>query len=125
MNYYLDVLKKYATFEGRARRSEYWMFVLINGLINVAFKILYIFIPPIVFLSLLYSLAVLIPSIAVTTRRLHDVEKSGWWQLLALLPILGWIPLLIWTCTDSTPGDNLYGSNPKTVEFTDSASENY
>ena len=113
------VFQKYAVFEGRARRSEYWWFVLayaivngvLSGLTN-AFKgsamgtIVAI-------LSAIVALAVIVPSIAVTTRRLHDIGKSGWWQLIALIPCVGTILLIVWTAKDSDPGDNMYGSNPK------------
>jgi uncharacterized membrane protein YhaH (DUF805 family) len=119
MNWYLEVLKKYALFEGRARRKEYWYFVLFNFLITV----LLIAIDYVTgtinvevgigLLSGIYSLAILVPSIAVSVRRLHDTDRSGWWVLISLIPIIGGIVLLIFMVQDSTSGDNRYGPNPK------------
>lgn len=115
MDWYLGVLKnKYAEFTGRARRTEYWMFALFNLLASMVLGV----VDRILFrghgiLGGLYSLAVLIPSIAVSIRRLHDTGRSGWWLLLAFVPILGWIALLIFAVQDSQPGANAYGPNPK------------
>jgi uncharacterized membrane protein YhaH (DUF805 family) len=114
MNYYSDVLKKYAVFSGRARRKEYWMFVLINTIISIVLgwaastnnQVL-------VGVSYLYVLAVLIPSIAVFVRRLHDTNHSGWWIFIGLIPLVGAIILLVFSVKDSQPGDNQYGPNPK------------
>lgn len=125
MYYYVEVLKKYATFEGRARRTEYWMFILFNALIRIALQIVSRIVPPVSYLASLYGLAVLIPGIAVTARRLHDIEKSGWLQLIGIIPIIGWIPMLIWTCTEGTIGDNLYGEDPKRAEFESDSTNNY
>lgn len=113
MDWYLAVLKKYAEFSGRARRKEYWMFTLVNaivmmvlmglGMVTKAFSVLY----------LVYCLGVLIPSIAVSFRRLHDTGRSAWWLLIALVPIVGAIVLLVFVCQDSAPGTNQFGANPK------------
>ncbi|TVP99592.1 MAG: DUF805 domain-containing protein [Planctomycetaceae bacterium] len=120
MNWYLEVLKKYAVFSGRARRKEYWMFILFNLIFAIIFSIL----DSVLFgipaegsgpLYLIYSLAVFIPAVAVSVRRLHDVGKSGFFLFIALIPIIGAIWLLILFCTDSQHGDNEYGPNPKTV----------
>lgn len=107
MKFYLDALKNYANFEDRANRQEYWMFVLFNIIFSLVASLLdYIF--GITFGSLgsgpidiLYSLALLIPSLAITVRRLHDINKSGWMILISLIPILGWIWILILLCTDT------------------------
>jgi uncharacterized membrane protein YhaH (DUF805 family) len=109
MKWYLAVLQKYATFSGRARRSEYWYFTLFNILISVVLMLLgaAMRIPV---LDSLYSLVVLIPSIAVAVRRMHDVNKSGWY---CLIPIYN----LVLACTDGTVGENQYGSDPKRPEF--------
>jgi len=122
VNWYLEVLKKYAVFSGRARRKEYWYFTLVNFLISLALATM-IYSDGINFHNLMYLvvdriyfLAILIPSIAVTVRRLHDTGKSGWWILIGLVPIAGSIALLIFTVQDSQPGENQYGSNPKTAE---------
>jgi uncharacterized membrane protein YhaH (DUF805 family) len=118
MNWYLEVLKKYAVFSGRARRKEYWFFVLFNIIIALALTFidfstgLYDVEFEIGLLSSLYSLAVLVPSIAVTIRRLHDTGRTGWWFLIAFVPIIGAIVLLVFMVFDSTPGDNQYGPNP-------------
>jgi uncharacterized membrane protein YhaH (DUF805 family) len=112
MNWYLTVLKKYAVFNGRARRKEYWMFVLFNLIFAIAAGILDRAIG-IVFIGLLYGLAVLLPGLAVAVRRMHDVGRSGWELLIVLIPIAGPIIVLINLCRDSNPGENKYGANPK------------
>ncbi len=113
MNWFLDAIKnKYAQFDGRAQREEYWMYFLfyIISYIVVAFVSYILHMP---FLVVIFILAILMPSIAITTRRLHDINRSGWWQLLGLIPIIGGIILLIWYVTDSDSGSNQYGPNPK------------
>ena len=112
MNWYLDVLKNYAVFNGRARRKEYWMFMLFNILISFAIGFIEGFLGSPGVIGLIYTLAVLVPSIAVAIRRLHDTGRSGWWVLLGLVPVLG-IILLIFLVLDSQPNDNEYGPNPK------------
>ncbi|NMH89103.1 DUF805 domain-containing protein [Flavivirga algicola] len=108
MNWYLKVLKQYADFSGRARRKEYWMFFLIS--IIISYGIIFISIglemPSLAMASTIYSFAVLIPSLAVGVRRMHDVGKSGWYLLI---PIYS----LILACTDSEAGSNKWGPNPK------------
>jgi uncharacterized membrane protein YhaH (DUF805 family) len=119
MSWYLEVFKKYAVFGGRARRKEYWMFVLINLVITVVLILIDILIGTfspqtgVGLLSGLYSLAVLIPFITVTVRRLHDTGRSGWSMLIGLIPIIGGIVLLIFMVQDSQPGANQYGPNSK------------
>jgi|TARA_B100001971_G_scaffold73686_1_gene67989 uncharacterized membrane protein YhaH (DUF805 family) len=108
MEWYLKVVRdNYANFNGRASRQEYWMFFLFNiifasvaGIADVFFGL--------GFLYPLYALAVLIPGLAVGIRRLHDVNKSGWWLLISLIPIIGVIWVIILLCTDSNPGENNY-----------------
>ena len=116
-----SVFSQYATFSGRARRSEYWFFVLFNYVISAALGFLgrYMFLFSI--LSGLYSLAVLIPSLAVTWRRLHDIGKGGGWYFFILIPLVGWIFLLVWLCRDSQPGQNAYGPNPKEPFYEDNS----
>lgn len=116
-----SVFSQYATFSGRARRSEYWFFVLFNYVISAALGFLgrYMFLFSI--LSGLYSLAVLIPSLAVTWRRLHDIGKGGGWYFFILVPLVGWIFLLVWLCRDSQPGQNAYGPNPKEPFYEDNS----
>ena len=123
MNWYLQALKKYADFSGRARRREYWVFVLFNIIISIVLSICDVFLgtysqaASIGILAGIYSLAVLIPGIAVTVRRLHDTGRSGWWILIVLVPIVGWIVLLIFMLLDSQP-QNAYGASPKAGEAT-------
>ena len=119
MNWYLHVLKNYATFSGRARRKEYWMFFLFNVLISLGLGVLdvvagtYSVEYETGFFSGLYSLLVLIPGIAVGVRRLHDTNRSGWWILISLIPIIGVLVLFVFMCLDSQPGTNRFGVNPK------------
>jgi uncharacterized membrane protein YhaH (DUF805 family) len=114
MNWYLDVIKnKYATFGGRARRKEYWMFFLINILVAIALAIIEAILGLPGILGGIYALALLIPGIAVTVRRLHDTGRTGWWILIGLVPVIGFIVLLVFMVLDSQPGDNAYGPNPK------------
>ena len=112
MEWYLKVLKQYADFEGRARRKEYWMFVLFNLLISIGLNIIGYALDTNI-LGLLYSIAVLIPGIAVSVRRLHDVGKSGWMLFIVLIPLIGAIWLIVLEATEGDPGDNEYGANPK------------
>lgn len=120
MKWYLDVLKNYATFTGRARRTEYWMFQLINVAIILVLELLIFLLPreALVFAAIpvvLYALAVLVPNIAVTARRLHDTGRSGWWMLISFVPFVGGIVLLVFTVMDSEPQPNMHGPNPKTM----------
>lgn len=122
MNWYMEVLRKYAEFSGRARRKEYWFFVLFNLIIAFVLG----FIDGLIgtfsadygigLLGGLYSLAVLIPGLAVSVRRLHDTGRSGWWLLIALIPFIGAIVLLIFMLSDSERGSNQYGPSPKYAE---------
>ena len=115
MNWYLDVLKnKYALFDGRARREEFWMFALINFIISAIVGAITKMIG-FESLSFLYSIAVLVPSLALGARRLHDTNRSGWWQLLSFIPIIGWIVLIIWYATEGDSGSNQFGENPKLI----------
>ena len=120
MNWYLTVLKKYAEFSGRARRKEYWMFALMNFLISILISIVGAVIGDTngliaVSLSGVYALFIFIPSLAVTVRRLHDTNKSGWWILITLVPLIGGLVLLIFMIMDSDPNTNAYGANPKSA----------
>jgi uncharacterized membrane protein YhaH (DUF805 family) len=118
MDWYLKVLKNYAGFDGRARRTEYWMFFLFSLIISVVLTV----IDGVVgmrsasgfgILSSLYSLAVLVPSIAVGIRRLHDTGKSGWWLFISLVPLIGGIWLIVLLATAGNVGSNQYGADPK------------
>lgn len=115
MKYWVECWKKYATFSGRARRKEYWMFILFNMLVAFGVNIVDAVLGMEGVLAAGYSLAALIPAWAVFTRRMHDIGKSGWWWLIGLVPVVGAIVLLVFACKDSEPGDNAYGPNPKGV----------
>ncbi|MEU6197456.1 DUF805 domain-containing protein [Streptomyces sp. NPDC047061] len=112
MNWYVDVLKKYVVFSGRARRKEYWMFALINLVIAIVLAVVGNAIH-FAALAAIYNLAVLLPSLGVAVRRLHDTGRSGWSILIGIIPLVGWIILLVWLASDSKPEDNQYGANPK------------
>ena len=120
MEWYLLVLKKYAEFGGRARRKEYWMFTLFNVIASLALGVVdgILGLGDMGFglLSGLYTLAVFVPSLAVSVRRLHDTGRSGWWLLIAFIPILGALSLLFFMVQDGEPGPNEYGPNPKLGE---------
>lgn len=120
MNWYLSVLKKYVVFSGRARRKEYWMFYLINILISLALGVAAGIMAgasgqdgPADLILWIYTLAILLPSLGVTVRRLHDTGRSGWWLLIGLIPVVGAIVLLVFTLLDGQPGQNEYGPDPK------------
>jgi uncharacterized membrane protein YhaH (DUF805 family) len=121
MNWYLEVLRKYLVFGGRARRKEYWFFVLFNIIIAMILAIIDSTIGTlnpetrVGLFSGIYSLAVLIPSFAVAIRRLHDTDRSGWWLLIGLVPLIGGLVLLVFFMLDGTPGSNQFGPNPKGV----------
>ena len=112
MNWYLDVLKKYTVFSGRAQRAEYWYFALFNIIISLVLGFMDGLVGTGGVLYGIYLLAVLLPSIAVGIRRLHDTDRSGWWLLLVLIPLAGLV-LLVFMVFDSKPGENQYGPNPK------------
>jgi uncharacterized membrane protein YhaH (DUF805 family) len=116
------VFENYANFNGRARRSEYWYYALTNFLIQMVFLCLFLLLSAsdnvgigLLFygLMMIYSLAVLIPSLAVAVRRLHDVGKSGWFYFIVLIPIIGAIWLLVLFFTEGDQGENAYGLDPK------------
>ena len=123
MNWYLQALKKYAVFSGRARRKEYWFFILIYLIIVVVLSVVDGFIGTAIsgasigILTLIYILAMLIPTIAVVVRRLHDTGRSGWWFFIQLVPLVGAFILLYFMVCDSQPGQNAYGPNPKEGEM--------
>ena len=123
MNWYLKVLTLYTQFSGRARRKEYWMFILFNMiiamillLIDNALGLSFNYVGNELgmgYLYWLYYLLTFLPGLAVMVRRLHDVGKSGWMFFIALVPIIGAIWLLVLFVKDSESGENKYGPNPK------------
>ncbi len=113
MHWFLDpITKHYADFEGRVGRQEYWMYVLFLCGIQFVLGALHLD-----FISMLLSLALLVPNLALASRRLHDIGKSGWWQLLMFIPIVGWIILIVWLATKTSSETNMYGAPavPKVV----------
>jgi uncharacterized membrane protein YhaH (DUF805 family) len=121
MNWFIQVIKNYATFSGRAQRAEYWYFVLFYVLIYLGLSLLdgvtgtFDSDTGAGLLGSIFVLAILIPSLAVTVRRLHDTDRSGWWLLIGLIPIIGGLVLLVFTVLDGTTGANTYGENPKSI----------
>jgi uncharacterized membrane protein YhaH (DUF805 family) len=119
VSWYLEALKKYAVFSGRARRMEYWYFVLFNVIVAFVLALIDALLGTTTgvssfgLLSGLYSLAVLIPTLAVLVRRLHDIDRTGWWILINLIPLVGTIVLLVFALMPGTPGSNQYGPDPK------------
>jgi uncharacterized membrane protein YhaH (DUF805 family) len=107
------VLENYANFEGRARRAELWWFVLANFLIGLVFNVLIAIASIFWVLYIIFELAILIPGIAVGIRRLHDTDKSGWWLLIGLIPLVGAIVLIVFFATDGTRAPNQWGPSPK------------
>lgn len=121
MDWFVTALQKYAVFQGRSQRAEYWYFGLFYCLIYIALIILDVLTGLYSeqwgygLFSTLASIALFLPSLSVTIRRLHDTNRSGWWFLIALIPLIGLIVLLVFLVQDSTAGDNLYGPNPKGI----------
>ena len=128
-NYFIGTIKnKYASFDGRSTRSEYWYFVLFYVLISIIFTLIdtTVINPSLLnmtpeeaskggLLAGIFALALILPQIALGVRRLHDIGKSGWWYLIVLIPILGALVLLFFFVTDSQSGENKYGPNPKLI----------
>ncbi|MEU0672792.1 DUF805 domain-containing protein [Streptomyces sp. NPDC006172] len=115
MHWYVDVLKKYAVFGGRARRQEYWMFTLFSLIISIVLAIVDAVIGSNI-LGIIYTLAVLLPSVGVTIRRLHDTDRSGFWLFIVLVPLIGAIVLIVFLAGEGKRGPNEYGPDPKTAD---------
>lgn len=120
MDWYWEVLRKYTVFEGRAGRSEYWYFFLFNLIVSLALGVIdsaagLTFDPGLGVLGSIYTLAVFLPSLGVSIRRLHDADRSGWWLLISLIPIGGFVVLLVFLIQEGTAGPNRYGPVPSTV----------
>ncbi|MBQ9940365.1 MAG: DUF805 domain-containing protein [Clostridia bacterium] len=112
MNWYIQSIKNYCNFSGRARRTEYWMFALVNMVISFVLGAIDAIIGIPVF-STLYELFILVPALALSARRLHDINKSGWFILINLIPLVGAIITLVFAVTPGTVGANNYGDDPK------------
>ena len=106
-------MKNYVNFNGRARRKEYWFFRLAVFLLTLAMIIIDTILETEIIFTGLFAIAMLLPDLAVSVRRLHDTERSGWWLLIALVPIIGFIVLMIWFATEGKRYQNLYGESPK------------
>ncbi len=106
---YVSIVKKYAVFEGRESRRNYWYFVLANFIISIIICILDAVLGIGDLLAIVYSLALMLPGIGASIRRLHDINKTGWWVLISLVPIIGGIWLLVLEASAGTPGENNYG----------------
>ena len=113
MNWYFEVWKKFAVFNGRAQRSEYWYFALFNAIVIVVLAIIDSSASTYPLFVGVYFLAVLLPGLGVGVRRLHDTNRSGWWTLIGLIPLIGPIVLIVFYAQDSAPGANSYGISPK------------
>lgn len=110
------VTKNYANFSARAPRSEYWLFtlfyIILSIVIGVVDGVLGMSFGGYGILTIAFSLGLLIPSLAVAVRRLHDTDRSGWWVLITLIPLIGAIVFIVFACLPGTPGDNRFGPNP-------------
>ena len=124
MRYYLEALKKYAVFHGRAHRAEFWWFVLFNAIFSYALNVTFgasVGVPeesissasPQAVLPAIYGLAMFLPAIGVSIRRLHDTNRSGWWLLIAFFPIVGGIILIVFYAQAGDAGENQFGADPK------------
>ena len=121
MEWMLLPLKRYAQFKGRSRRKEFWMFFLLQVILLIAAMVA----DGLIFgvsaestgpVGLVLAIALLIPGLAVGVRRLHDISKSGWWVLIALIPLIGLIILIVFFVKDGVPGPNDHGPDPKDRE---------
>ena len=121
MQWFTLALSRYAVFSGRSQRAEFWFFMLFSTLIQVALMVLdevmgWVFLVDGIengVTSTIALLALLLPTLSVGARRLHDIGKSGWWQLLMFLPVVGFLVLVFFWVRDGQAGQNLYGNNPK------------
>ena len=115
MQHFMDAMNHYADFSGRARRKSFWMFYLFYIIFAIVAGVVDGILGSNGIVSIIYLLAMLIPTISLTVRRLHDTTHSGWWILIGLVPLVGPIVLLIFYLSNSHPGENIYGPNPKDV----------
>lgn len=113
MNWYFKVIRNYAVFGGRARRKEYWFFILFSAIASFILMMLDVILWDWQILHTIYALTLFIPSTAVAIRRLHDTNHSGWWYLLIFVPIIGWLVMLIFMVINGDPGKNRFGPDPK------------
>ncbi|HSC75979.1 MAG TPA: DUF805 domain-containing protein [Pseudomonadales bacterium] len=114
MEHFTAAIQQYANFEGRNTRTQYWMFILFYVIFYIACMVVDRVLGT-VFITAIFALALLVPSVAAAARRLHDTGRSGWWQLVGIIPLIGAIVLIVFLAQDSEPGENAYGGNPKQV----------
>ncbi|CAM3739989.1 Inner membrane protein YhaH [Vibrio aerogenes CECT 7868] len=117
MNWFTAAFKKYTVFSGRARRKEYWMFYLFMMIFMLITCILDVLVGSYGLITGLFGLAVLLPSLSLTIRRLHDTGRSGWWCFITLVPVVGAIAFFVFTVLPGNFGDNQYGPDPKKIEL--------
>ena len=113
-NFYKDAFKNYVNFEGRASKSQYWYFGMWNPIVSIVISIVLNIIlhGNAVYVSWVYDLIIFLPAISISVRRLHDIGKSGWWNLIIFIPLIGVIVLVVFALMSSEPGTNKYGANP-------------
>jgi uncharacterized membrane protein YhaH (DUF805 family) len=111
-----EAIKKYADFSGRARRKEYWLFILLYLIAAVIAGIIDAVAATMGIIGIILTLGLFIPSLSVGVRRLHDINRSGWWMLIGLIPLIGAIVLIVFFCKDGTIGANPFGEDPKSSE---------
>ncbi|MEW7313415.1 DUF805 domain-containing protein [Buttiauxella gaviniae] len=121
MDWYFKVLRNYVGFSGRARRKEFWMFILVNLVLTAVLTILDKMLGLRIakdegLLTTIYGVLIFLPYWAVQFRRLHDTDRSAWWLLLLLIPLVGWLIILAFNCQRGTPGENEYGPDPKSLD---------
>lgn len=116
MDAVFNVFSQYAEFGGRARRAEYWNFALFVFVVNSVLGLLGKNMQFFVWIAGVFSLVIFIPNLALSVRRMHDIGKSGWYLLIELIPLIGWIIMLVWNCTEGEHCDNMYGPDPKASE---------
>ncbi|MFZ3493318.1 DUF805 domain-containing protein [Streptomyces sp. 5.8] len=115
MHYFTDVVKRYADFNGRARRQEYWMYILFYAALVIVALIIDFAVSTYPLFYLLVVLGLFLPTLGVGVRRLHDQDKSGWWVLVGIIPFVGWIWAIVLMATEGNPNPNQYGPSPKAV----------
>lgn len=113
MEFFLRAYKNYANFQGRDTRQQYWMFYLFYMIASIILNILDGIIGTDGLLAGVFAFASLVPAIAIATRRLHDIGKSGWWQLIILIPLIGAIVLIVFLAKQGMMGDNQFGNDPR------------
>lgn len=115
MSWYIQAIKNYCNFSGRATRKEYWMYSLISAIFGLALSLVDSLIGISIFTSI-YSLFILIPDLSISFRRLHDIDKSAWWLLISIIPVVGSIILFVFSVRPGTIGPNSYGEDPRALK---------